>query len=203
MYETPDHACACAEPQPPGLMRRLSRWRATQLLRNALGEAGEPGLVLDLACGVGRFWPVLGEHGNRVILATDQSQDVLNHARTHHPASLLARIRTFQGSAFNIGLPENAVDCIVCSSLFSRLDSSEARMALLQECQRVSRDTVILCVEVNACFRLGADPSGARVSKSTVEAQFQAAGFEILMHQDVCPGFSSSRTYVLRKSSQD
>ncbi|SEM39351.1 Methyltransferase domain-containing protein [Pseudomonas sp. ok272] len=203
MYETHDHACACAEPQPPGLLRRLSRWRAKQLLRNALSEAGEPGLVLDLGCGVGRFWPVLGEHGNRVILAADHSQDVLNHARTHHPASLLARIRTFQSSAFNIGLSENAVDCIVCSTLFARLDSAEARMALLRECQRVSRDTVILCVGIKACLRLGPDLPGPLLSKSTAETEFKAAGFEILMRQDLCPGFSSSRTYVLRKTSQD
>lgn len=203
MYEVQDHACACAEPQPPGLMRRLSRWRAEQLLRNALAEAGEPGLILDLACGAGRFWQVLGEHGNRVILATDQSQDVLNHAHTHHPASLLARIRTFQSSAFNIGLSENAVDCIVCSTLLCHLDSAEERMALLQECQRVSRDTVILGVRVHRRLRLGHDLPAPVVSKSTIEAEFKAAGFEILMHQDLCPGFTSSRTYVLRKTSQD
>ncbi|WP_095080273.1 class I SAM-dependent methyltransferase [Pseudomonas sp. Irchel s3h17] len=206
------HACTCAAPQPPGLSQRLSHWRTGHLLRTALKAAGEPGLILDLACGAGRFWPVLGEHANRVILAADQSQDMLNHARTHHPASVLERIRTFQSSAFNIGLSANAVDCIVCSTLFQYLDRAEHRMALLQECQRVSRDTVIVSVRLDSCFMPGRDqaqatlslvPARPRLRKSTVEAEFKAAGFEIVMHRDWLAGFVASRIYVLRKISQD
>ena len=33
--------------------------------------------ILDLACGSGRFWPVLAEHINRVILASDNSQAMI------------------------------------------------------------------------------------------------------------------------------
>ena len=67
---------------------------AAQTMRGeALKVAGEPGLILDVACGAGRYWPVLAEHGNRVILAADPSQDMLNHAQTHHPASLLQRVK--------------------------------------------------------------------------------------------------------------
>ncbi len=42
-----------------GLARRLSHARDEQLARRALTLAGEPGLVLDLPCGAGRFWPLL------------------------------------------------------------------------------------------------------------------------------------------------
>ena len=99
-----EHARGCGDPRPPRLLQRLSAWRDARLVRQALKVAGEPGLILDLACGSGRFWPVLAEHVNRVILASDNSQSMLDHARTHHPGALLKRVKTFQGSAFSIGL---------------------------------------------------------------------------------------------------
>ena len=46
-----------------GLARRLSHTRDEQLARRALTLAGEPGLVLDLPCGAGRFWPLQGGAG--------------------------------------------------------------------------------------------------------------------------------------------
>ena len=178
-----EHARVCGETRPPGLRRRLASWRDEWLVRQALKVAGEPGLVLDLACGSGRFWPVLAEHVNRVILASDNSQDMLDHARTHHPAALLKRVKTFQGSAFSIGLSANAVDCIFCLELFRHVPSSEGRQALLQEFHRVSRDTVIVSV----------------ASRTPVEEEFCQAGFQVLNHQEFIPGSSVWRVYVLRK----
>ncbi len=96
----------CSEVRPKGFVRRLALWREQRLVRRALKVAGEPGLVLDLACGAGRFWPLLAEHGNRVILAADSSQGMLDHAQTHHPVSLLARIKLFQSSVFSIDMSE-------------------------------------------------------------------------------------------------
>lgn len=202
----PQHACACVEPQPLGWRPRLAQWRREQILRNALNAAGEPGLVLDVACGVGRYWAVMGERSNRMILAADPSPDTLKHARTHQSASLLTRIRTFQSSAFSIGLSANAVDCIVCSTLFQHLTRAEHRMALLQEFQRVSRDTLIVVVELaGRCnWAVGREAqAGPGVGKSQLEGEFKAAGFKILMHQDVLPGIAATRVYVLRKLSQD
>ena len=178
-----EHARVCGDTRPPGLRQRLAAWRDGRLVRNALKVAGEPGLILDLACGSGRFWPVLAEHVNRVILASDNSQDMLDHARTHHPASLLKRVKTFQGSAFSIGLSANAVDCIFCLELFRHVPSTEGRMALLREFHRVSRDTVIVSVQ----------------SRITVEEEFRQAGFKVLNHQEFMPGSSLWRVYVLRK----
>ena len=126
-----EHALVCLQSRPRGLGRRLSIWRDDQLVRNALKVAGEPGLILDVACGAGRYWPVLAEHANRVILASDPSRDMLNHAQTHHPQNLLQRIKTFHSSAFAIDLSANAVDCIFCMQLFQHIDSAEHRLAML------------------------------------------------------------------------
>ncbi|PTT95995.1 SAM-dependent methyltransferase, partial [Pseudomonas sp. HMWF031] len=57
-----------------GLGRRLSHWRHEQLARKALALAGDPGLVLDLPCGAGRYWPLLAEKNNRVIIGADNSK---------------------------------------------------------------------------------------------------------------------------------
>jgi ubiquinone/menaquinone biosynthesis C-methylase UbiE len=203
------HARVCGDERPPGLGRRLALWRDERLVRRALKVAGEPGLILDLACGAGRFWPVLGEHGNRVILAADSSQDMLNHAQTHHPASLLRRVKTFHSSSFSIGLSANAVDCIACLQLFPHVASSEARRALLGEFHRVSRDSVILAVRIASRFKALQQrlrgrrtcAAWAQASRTRVEAEFKGAGFDVLSHQDFIPGCAAWRVYVLRKRS--
>jgi SAM-dependent methyltransferase len=199
-----EHARVCLQPRVPGLAGRLAFWREEQMVRNALNVAGEPGLILDVACGVGRLWSVLAEHANRVILATDPSQDILDHARTHHEQSLLERVRTFQSSAFSIGLPENAVDCIFCMQLFQHIACPDHRLAMLQEFHRVSRDTVIVAVRVGGRFkgrRTDVQGLAARplASKAEMEAEFKQAGFRVLSHQDFLPGCAPMRVYVLRK----
>ncbi len=178
-----EHARVCGDMRPSGLRRRLASWRDEWLVRQALKVAGEPGLILDLACGSGRFWPVLAEHINRVILASDNSQAMLDHARVHHSEALLKRVKTFQGSAFSIGLSANAVDCIFCLELFRHVPDSEGRLALLREFHRVSRDTVIVSVR----------------SRTSVEDEFRLAGFKVLNHQEFIPGSATWSVYVLRK----
>ncbi|MHC8291223.1 class I SAM-dependent methyltransferase [Pseudomonas sp. XS1P51] len=200
-----EHARICLALRPRGLAGRLAFWRDEQLVRTALKVAGEPGLILDVACGAGRFWPVLAEHANRVILAADPSQDMLDHARTHHPQNLLKRVKTFQSSAFTIGLSANAVDCIFCMQLFQHIASPEHRSAMLGEFHRVSRDTVIVAVRVDAHFkRRRPDAAGVHArqlaNKAEVEAEFKQAGFRLLSHQDFLPGCARMRVYVLRKA---
>lgn len=199
-----EHARVCLQPRAQSLSGRLALWREQQLVRHALKVAGEPGLILDVACGVGRLWPVLAEHANRVILATDSSQGILDHARTHHSQSLLKRIRTFQSSAFTIGLSENAVDSIFCMHLFQHLSNPEHRLAMLGEFHRVSRDTVIVAVRVGGRFKARhADIerlAGRSLPRTAqVEAEFRQAGFHVLSLQDFFPACSPMRVYVLCK----
>ena len=192
-----EHAQVCSEVRPKGFVRRLALWREQRLVRRALKVAGEPGLVLDLACGAGRFWPLLAEHGNRVILAADSSQGMLDHAQTHHPVSLLARIKLFKSSVFSIDMSENAVDCIFCMQLFHHVRSNEHRLAILRELHRVSRDTLILSV----CVSGAQGQQRIWVSKEEVEAQFSDSGFSILKQYAVLPGFTHNSIYVLRKEA--
>jgi len=193
-----EHAQVCHQPAPRRL--RLTFWRDEQMVRNALKVAGEPGLVLDVACGAGRFWPVLAEHANRVILAADPSPDMLEHALTHHGGALLKRIRTFPSSAFTIGLSANAVDCIFCLQLFRHVSTREHRLALLREFHRVSRDTVIVSVHLEGRLKIGPSSHRSLAGKADILAEFSQAGFAVLWHQDFLPGFALTRVYVLRKT---
>lgn len=198
------------------LSRRLSLWRDAQLARMALRDAGEPGLVLDLPSGSGRFWPVLAEHANRVILAADPSTDRLALAEAQSSNEVRKRIRTFQSSAFSIGLSANAVDCIFCMRLFHHLDDSDKRGAILDEFHRVTRDTAIVGLWVDGNVKswrrkrqqgrqdigMTAPRNRFVVCRSDIESEFARAGFRIVDHHDFLPGYAMWRVYVLRKADQ-
>lgn len=200
-----------------GLARRLSLWRDAQLARHALRDAGEPGLVLDLPSGSGRFWPVLAEHANRVILAADPSTDMLAVAQSQTPVKVRERIRTFQSSVFSIGLSANAVDCIFCMRQFHHVADSDRRLEILQEFHRVTRDTAIVALWVDGNLKSWRRKRQQRwrreqgvaelprnrfvVGRSTIEAEFAQAGFDIVDHHDFLPGYAMWRVYVLRKTA--
>jgi SAM-dependent methyltransferase len=210
------HAGEFARPHGHTLNRRLSLWRDAQIARRALRDAGEPGLVLDLPSGSGRFWPVLAEHTNRVILAADPSTDMLARAEAQSSSEVRKRIRTFQSSAFSIGLSANAVDCIFCMRLFHHLADREKRGAILDEFHRVTRDTAIVALWVDGNVkswrrkrqqgRLDVEASAPRsrfvVCRSDIESEFAQAGFRIIGHHDFLPGYAMWRVYVLRKAGQ-
>ncbi len=211
------HAQQYLHKHQDGLARRLSHWRDVQVARHALKLADEPNLVLDLPCGAGRFWPLLSEQPNRVILAADNSADMLATAKAAQPAAVVARVRTFQTSAFAIDLGDNAVDCIFCIRLLHHIESAEHRLAILREIHRVSRDSLIVSLWVDGNYkawkrsrleqrrvREGRAPqTGNRlvIPRAVIESEFQQAGFAIVGHQDFLPGYALWRTYTLRKDA--
>ncbi|WP_166364355.1 methyltransferase domain-containing protein [Pseudomonas akapageensis] len=203
-------------PKPEdGLSRRLSHRRDVQLARRALVLAGEPGLVLDLPCGTGRFWPVLAEKTNRVIIAADNSADMLEMACKSQPREVVERICPLQTSAFAIDLPDNAVDSIFCMGLMHHIGEAQQRKALLSEFHRVSRDSVIVSLWVDGNFKAwkrkqlekrrrqdgGKDIYQNRfvIAAATAEKEFVDAGFNIQDRLDFLPLYAMWRVYVLRK----
>ncbi|MDY7561229.1 class I SAM-dependent methyltransferase [Pseudomonas sp. 10B1] len=209
----PDHS---KRAPPHGFYGRLAHWRDEQLARRALKVAGEPGLVLDLPSGAGRFWSVLTEHSNRVVLAADHSPEMLALGEASFSAEKLKRIKTFQTSPLSIELSANAVDCIFCMRLFHHLADRDHRAVILREFHRVTRDTVIIALWVDGNIkswrrkrleraRASVEPEVMRmnrfvVNRSQIESEFAAAGFQILGHHDVLPGYAMWRVYVLQKA---
>ncbi|ACO77991.1 hypothetical protein AvCA_17780 [Azotobacter vinelandii CA] len=197
------------------LVRQLSHWRDGQLVRRALKQAGEPNLILDLPCGAGRFWPLLTEHPERVVLAADSSAEILSMVEARHPDEVLARVRTFQAAPVAIDLPDNAVDGILCMRLLHHVADRDSRLAILREFHRVSRDSLIVSLWVDGNFkawrrrylaRLRAAREGREekrnrfvIERSTIEAEFREVGFDIAGHHDALPGYAMRRIYVLHK----
>jgi ubiquinone/menaquinone biosynthesis C-methylase UbiE len=197
------------------LSRRLSHCRDEQMARHALEKAGEPGLVLDLPCGAGRFWPLLAEKPNRIIIGADHSPDMIKTALAYQPSTTLSRVRMLQTSAFDIDLPDYAVDSIFCMRLFHHIGAAEDRLTLLREFHRVTRETVILSLWVDGNFKSWKRRrheqrrhiSGEQrdyqnrfvIPRSVAEAEFKQAGFTIESKSDFIPLYAMWRVYVLRK----
>lgn len=212
-----EHAQNYLRKHRSGLSRRLSNWRDMQMARKALELAGEPGLVLDLPCGAGRFWPLLAEKQNRAIMAADNSESMLRTAAKGQPMDIVQRIELRQMSAFDTGLSDNGVDSIFCMRLLHHIGDAEHRRAILAEFHRVTRETVIISLWVDGNFkawRRQRQEHKRRVQnkvhdyqnrfvlpQSTVEAEFAQAGFDIQARLDFIPLYAMWRVYVLRKQS--
>ncbi|MGE8066111.1 methyltransferase domain-containing protein [Pseudomonas sp. NPDC089569] len=194
-----------------GLVRRLSHWRNEHLVRKALALAGEPGLVLDLPSGTGRFWPLLAEKSNRVIIGADNSESMLKVAKQAQPVDVVKRVQTLRTSAFDIALPDNAVDSIFCMRLLHHIGEAEHRLTLLREFERVTRDSVILSMWVDGNYKAwkrkrlekSREQPGYQnrfvLPRATVEEEFEQAGFRIQERLDFFPLYAMWRVYVLRK----
>jgi ubiquinone/menaquinone biosynthesis C-methylase UbiE len=206
-----EHAKKYLRKHKDGLARRLSDRRDKQLARRALALAGEPGLVLDLPCGAGRFWPVLAEKANRVIIGADNSAAMVKIACESQPAEVVKRVQPLQTSAFAIEMPDNAVDSIFCMRLMHHIGQAEDRAVLLKEFHRVSRDSVIVSLWVDGNFKAwkrrraeGSRPKHDYQNRfvlpvATVEAEFEQAGFRIQERLDFLPMYAMWRVYLLRK----
>ncbi|MDR3213112.1 MAG: class I SAM-dependent methyltransferase [Azoarcus sp.] len=197
-----------------GLFRRLSHWRETRMARKALRLAGNPVWVLDLPCGAGRFWPMLCEYSGRVLLAADNSPDMLKVALKEQPHTLTRRIEIFQTSAFAVDLEDNTVDCVFCMRLLHHIGDAEHRMTMLREFHRVTRDTLVVSLWVDGNYKAwkhqrlekrrfqesaAANRSRFVIDRTTIESEFRQAGFDVIGYADFLPGYAMWRAYALRK----
>ena len=205
------HAQRYLRKHQQSLGRRLSHLRDEQVGRKALALAGDPGLVLDLPCGAGRFWPMLAEKPNRVIIGADNSESMIKTAMQSQPADVVKRVQPLHTSAFDIALPDNAVDSIFCMRLLHHIGEAEHRRAILREFERVTRDSVIVSLWVDGNFKAWKRQRAERnrhkrqyqnrfvLPAATVEKEFEEAGFRIQEQLDFIPLYAMWRVYVLRK----
>lgn len=206
------HSLAYLRKHQDGLARRLSNWRDMRIARKALRVAGEPGVILDLPCGAGRFWPLLVENADRVVIGADNSAAMLKIARSMQPPAVVERVQTLHTSAFDIDLPSETVDCVFCMRLLHHVGESAHRMTMLRQFHRVTRDTVILSLWVDGNFkawrrrrleRTRVDGRGYQnrfvLPAAQAEREFSESGLEVIARLDFLPRYAMWRTYVLRK----
>jgi ubiquinone/menaquinone biosynthesis C-methylase UbiE len=194
---------------------KLSHWRDLQIARSALHLAGDPGLVLDLPCGAGRFWPMLAEQPNRKIIGSDNSENMIAVALHAQPPEVVSRVTPLHTSAFKIDLPNGAVDSILCMRLMHHIGDPAHRAQMLSEFHRVTRDTVILSLWVDGNYkawrRQKLEERRAARGKQTgyqnrfvipakqIETEFSQAGFNVIGSKDFIPFYAMWRFYILRK----
>lgn len=204
------HAIKYYHKHQHGFWRKLSHWREVQMIRSALKTAGNPLSVLDLPCGAGRFWPLLSENKDRRIYAADNSAHMIDAAMSLQPIQITQNIYSFQSSAFDIQVENNAVDCILCIRLLHHIGEHEHRLALLREFYRVTRNTVIITLWVDGNYkawrRRKSESTGSHtqnnrflINRLLIEAEFKASGFDVLDYHDFFPKYAMWRTYVLKK----
>lgn len=202
------------------MARNLSNWWEHRMARKALQIAGNPGSIIDLPCGAGRFWDLLAEDPRRELFAADNSEGMVAVADQAHPPQIRERFSLFQTSAFEIDLPDGSVDSVFSMRLLHHVGESADRLRIYREFHRVTRDTVCLSLWVDGNYkawrrrRLDAARASGRkprkrrnktfqnrfvLDRSLVEAEFNQAGFDIIGKVDFMPLYSMWRTYVLRK----
>jgi len=167
--------------------------------------------VLDLPCGAGRFWPMLAEKPNRVIIGADNSESMIKTALQGQPADVVKRVQPLHTSAFDIALPDNSVDSIFCMRLLHHIGEAEHRRVILREFERVTRDSVIVSLWVDGNFKAWKRKRAERdrpshdyqnrflIPAAMIEKEFEQAGFRIQEQLDFIPLYAMWRVYVLRK----
>jgi len=206
---SPEYALRYHEKHRESWGRRISNRREQAMARKALAMAGQPGDILDLPCGAGRFLPMLAEQTRGEIWAADNSAGMLEAVRSVLPATLLSRIRLLQTSAYAIDLPDQSVDTLVSMRLLHHIRSPEDRLRIYREFHRVTRRSVVLSLWVDGNYgawrrrRLEAKRPPRLYENRFVlpvaqaESELLEAGFRIIGHVDFLPRYSMWRCYVL------
>ncbi|KJK02663.1 hypothetical protein UB43_05085 [Pseudomonas sp. 21] len=193
-----------------GLCQRVRQWRLKRLLRLALRIAEEPILMLEVSQSPGATWPVLLEHGNRIIVATCPSSDALAEAHQRLPEAMKRRIRDLPAPHENAELRKGSVDCLLLPEV-PQSACNRQNIRLLNQWIPVTRDSAILFARVDhsspavpadqAC-PCGPDPHPGGpdfASARALEREFQRLGFSQIRHYNVIPGVDGVRVYILRK----
>lgn len=189
--------------------------REMQCIEAALADIPSDSRVLDLPTGTGRLLPMLLGRGYRV-LAGDYSEHMLNEARRHceavAPDALAAgdRIEFSKLDVMQTGLPDNAVDVVICNRLIHHYPTSELRRQALAELGRVASRRLIVSYFSNVALSaarfhlknrlLNRKPNDRiPIWPSVMAADVRAAGLEVCRTLPVRFGLSPQTYLVLER----
>ena len=190
------------------LRTRLSTARERQLTDRALASLPNTDLLLDLACGTGRFWPVIDKRATTIV-AVDNSEAMLREAITH--ARPNPQRRAVCGSGFQLPFRDRSFDVVVCMRFLHHLAHSEDRVKALSDIRRVARHGAVVSLWTDGSRQarrrlrkqnLSTLPRGfgrrVCIERTTIERDFIDAGFHDPNGFDFAPGLSMWRVYALR-----
>ena len=121
-------------------------------------DAQPPGIVLDAACGTGRYAAYLASHGHQVI-GVDCSAEMLARARAQ-----VDQARFVLGDLHQLPLRAAAVDVVVCALALAHVPALEPVMAEFARVLRPAGHLVISDVHHELVFR-GVGHQGSRAHR--------------------------------------
>lgn len=153
-YKVDDYAQYYAEKHQSSLGRRISNYFERRMIRRSLlrirrHHAFET--VLDCPSGTGRFLPTLASL-NVSVIAMDASDAMLREGRKQHALFKEPPVELV-GSAFDIDLPDNAVDVVLSARLLHHIADRDDRLKILREFARVARVGVVISFFDSGSYR--------------------------------------------------
>jgi ubiquinone/menaquinone biosynthesis C-methylase UbiE len=205
-YDT-ERASAYHRHHRKNLRTRISTARERQLVARALATLPKTDRVLDLACGTGRFWPVIDARASFAV-ALDNSDAMLREAVTHaapHPRRIAVC-----GSAFQLPFRDRTFDAVVCMRFLHHLAHREDRLNALADIRRVARHGAVVSLwtdgsregrrrlrEQNTSILPRGFGRRVCIERAAIARDFADAGFSAARAFDFAPGLSMWRVYAL------
>ena len=205
-----DRATAYHRHHEKNLRTRISTARERSLARRALATFRSTATLLDLACGTGRFWPVIDRCATSIV-AVDNSTSMLAEALEHAPPNPARRVVC--GSAFHLPFRDRSFDALLCMRFLHHLAHRDDRVIALADMRRVVRHGAVVSLWVDGCREgrrrvreqnVAALPRGfgrrVCIERTEIERNFADAGFTRATAFDFAPGWSMWRVYALHCS---
>ncbi|OGL46576.1 MAG: hypothetical protein A2W05_06110 [Candidatus Schekmanbacteria bacterium RBG_16_38_10] len=185
-----------------GCFGQLKHWNTKRVLAKALSMIGSDTTVLDLACGTGRFIPIL-ERKTRYWFGADISHEMLQVSQTKIKNTQLSRgfVRL---NAEKLPFKSNSFSCIMSVRFIHHIPYPNLQN-ILHELHRVTKDWLVIEWKVsnslNASIR---HTIGGRVKPASrceeVRKIFHKAGFRVAAMLPVNRVFSNAVIFIARKS---
>lgn len=212
-YNSPEGSAKYTKKFEKHWTERINNEREQRLVRGLLSkvpEADLTGFALDMPCGYGRLYPLLGAVTARVVEG-DWSFYLLQAARQH--TSRYKRIGPphgfVRGTALALPFSDNAFDLVLSVRLCHHISSRHERHQYVRELLRVSRkwvvftffDTYSLKNRLRNLRRRFVDKKPKwTMSEAEVATLANESGFETVRSVPLSRFFSGHRYVMLRHS---
>lgn len=122
------------------------RYQAEQKgVRGIVGQLPQGAIILDVPCGIGRWWPLLAEHASE-IKGIDISEEMLAEAQAR-VESINVPVSLTTGDAEALEMDDASVDVVFSHALMKHLPIPLQYRAL-GEFSRVSREWVVCAFSI-------------------------------------------------------
>lgn len=184
-----------------GLLRRFSNYLEQNMVGKAYALAGNPQTIMDIPCGVGRFWETFLNLGVKKIVAMDQAPGMLEVAGKMIPPAIMQHVDMHQADIESIPAADKSVESVFCLRLMHHIDVLEYRKAMYAELKRVSSGTVCISYWVDGNLKSFRNLRKAGKNKNylntqALEAELSEAGLKVIGHVDMLKFYLPWRIYV-------